>query len=187
MTPTTRAGRVLTITAMVLAGLFGLLAVLFTAGETLADPGGWQAVGLIALWLAPLVVLVVLALARPTLAQPVLVALTAVWVAVALWSIVAPHAWRSYESTNGPVRAVACLALILPITALGWHRPPPAGAMLLVIGVAAALAAGSAPLHVMALPAVAIGSLLLAAGLVEHGHHPSPPPGPANLPSPRHA
>ena len=128
-----------------------------------------------------------LALARPSVAQPVLEALTAVWVAAALWSIVAPHAWRSFESTNGPVRAVVCLALILPIAALGWHRPLPAGVMLLVIGVAAVLAVGSAPLYVVALPAVVIGAVLLSAGLVEHGHHQGTATGPPNLPTPHPA
>ena len=41
---TSRGGRGLRITALVLAGLFGLLAVMFAVGETFADPGGWQAV-----------------------------------------------------------------------------------------------------------------------------------------------
>jgi hypothetical protein len=183
----TRSGHGLTIVAMVLAGLFGLLALLFTAGETLADPGGWSAVGLIALWLVPLVVLLVLALARPSVAQPVLEALTAVWVAATLWSIVAPHTWRSFESTNGPIRAVACLALMLAIAALGWHRPLRAGVMLLVIGFAALFAVGSAPLRVVALPAVVIGALLLVAGLVEHDHHQGPNTGPSHLPTPHPA
>ncbi|MGZ4603704.1 MAG: hypothetical protein ACXV0U_08910, partial [Kineosporiaceae bacterium] len=83
-------GRGLTILALVLAGLFGLLAVMFTAGETFADPGGWQAVGLIALWLVPMIALLALALARPAVAQPILEALTAVWAVVAVWSILAP-------------------------------------------------------------------------------------------------
>jgi hypothetical protein len=86
MTTESRAARGLTIMAMVLAGLFGLLAVMFTAGETFADPGGWEAVGLTALWLVPLIVLLGLALARPSVAQPVLEALTAVW-----WSLPQEH------------------------------------------------------------------------------------------------
>jgi hypothetical protein len=187
MTTATRAGRGLTIVAMVLAGLFGVVAVMFTAGETIADPGGWQAVGLIALWLVPLVVLLVLALTRPSVAQPVLEALAALWVAAALWSIVAPHTWRSFESANGPLRAVAFLVLMLPIAGLGWQRPLRAGVMLLVIGVAAVFAVGSAPLHVVALPAVVIGAVLLAAGLVEHGHRQGTTTGPPNLTTPHPA
>ncbi|HEX2499469.1 MAG TPA: hypothetical protein VHO00_11780 [Actinomycetes bacterium] len=179
MTTESQVVRGLTIMAMVLAGLFGLLAVMFTAGETFADPGGWEAVGLIALWLVPLIVLLGLALARPSVAQPVLEALSAVWVVAALWSIAAPHTWRSFESTNGPVRAVACLALLMPIAALGWHRALPAGAMLLVIGLAAVVATGSAPLRVVAVPAIVIGALLLTAGLVERGHHQDKAAGPA--------
>ena len=186
MTTRTHAGRALTIVAMVLAGLFGLFAMLFTAGETLADPGGWQAIGLIALWLVPLIVLVALALIRPSVAQPVLVVLTAICLAVALWSLVASHAWRSFESTSGPVRAVACLVLVLAVTALGWHRQLPAGVMLLVVGIAAVLAVGSAPLRLMALPALVIGALLLAAGLVEQGHHENTSIGPPTLPSSHH-
>jgi hypothetical protein len=170
ITTGSRVARGLTITATVLAGLFGLLAVMFTIGETFADPGGWEAIGLIALWLVPLIVLLGLALARPLVAQPVLEALSAVWVVAALWSIAAPHTWREFESTNGPVRAVACLALMMPVAALGWHRAFPAGVMLLVIGLAAVLAVGSAPLHVVAVPTIVIGALLLAAGLVERSH-----------------
>jgi len=184
---TTRAGRGLRITAMVLASLFGLLAVMFAVGETFADPGGWQAVGLVALWVVPLVVLLVLALARPSVAQPVLEALTAVWVVAALWSIVTPDTWRTFENTHGPVRALACLALLLPVVALGWHRPMPAAVMLLVIGVAAVLAVGSAPLHVVALPAIVFGALLLAAALVERGHEHGPAAGPPNLTTPHAA
>jgi len=163
-------GRGLTIVALVSAAVFGLVAVMFTAGETFADPGGWQAVGLIASWLVPMIALLVLALARPSVAQPVLEALTAAWAVVALWSMVAPHAWRTFESAHGPVRAVACLALMLPVAALGWHRPLPASLMLLVVGFAALIAGGSAPLRVVALLAIVVGAGLLAAGLAGRGH-----------------
>jgi hypothetical protein len=183
--PTTRIGRGLTIVAMVLAGLFGLLAVLFAVGETFVDPGGWQAVGLTSLWLVPLVLLLVLALTRPSAAQPALEALTVIWVGLALWSAVAPQSWRAFENSNGPIRALACLALMLPVAALGWRRPLPAGVMLLVIGVAPTLAAGSAPLRVMAVPTVVVGALLLTAWLVESGfQHRTTSTGPPTLPTP---
>lgn len=184
MTPETRVGRGLTMVAIVLAGLFGLVAVMFTVGETLADPGGWPAAGLIALWLAPLVVLLVLALGRPRVAETVLEAFAVVWVAAAGWSVVAPHAWRTFEDTSGPVRAVACLALILPVVALGWHRPLPAGVMLLVVGLTSLLAVGSAPLQVMAMPTVVIGAVLLTAGLVGQGHHDTSATEPSNRSTP---
>ncbi|MGZ4625094.1 MAG: hypothetical protein ACXV3S_02205, partial [Kineosporiaceae bacterium] len=138
------------------------------------------------LWLVPMIALLVLALARPSVAQPVLEALTAVWAVVAVWSILAPHVWRTFESSNGPVRAVAYLALMLPVAALGWHRPLPAALMLLVMGFAALIAGGSAPLHVVALPAIVVGAVLLAAGLAERGHQQGAAKGPPQLRPPGH-
>jgi hypothetical protein len=114
--------------------------------------------------------------------------LTGVCVGVSLWSAVAPQGWRAFENSSGPLRALAGLALMLPVAELGWRRPLSAGVMLLVIGVAPLLAAGSAPLWVMAVPTVVIGALLLAAGLVESGHQDGTTSnGPPTLPTPHTA
>lgn len=183
----TRSGRGLAIVAMVVAALLGLLAVLFGIGETFDDPGGWTAAGLVAVWFVPLAALLALALVRPSVAEPVLWVLTAAWVGVVVWSMVAPDTWRSFEDDTGPVRAFACLVLMLPVAALGWHRPLPAAAMLLVIGVSPLFAVGSAPLQVMAMPTLVVGLLLLAAGLVERAHRHGSATGPPSLPTPHAA
>jgi hypothetical protein len=181
---TTRSGRRLAIAALAVAGLFGLFALMFAVGETFTDPGGWQALGLVALWLVPLGVLLALAWLRPAEAQIVLELLTAVWVGVVLWSALLPEAWRSFEDSNGPIRGLVCLALMLPVAALGWHRTLPAAVMMLVIGLTPLFAGGSAPLRVIAVPAIVVGLLLLAAGLVERGHQQGAAPGPPSLPTP---
>ncbi len=59
-TPVTLAG-FLRGTALVFIAACTAVITLFLAGDTIADPGGWQAAALIALWLVPLAVLAVLA------------------------------------------------------------------------------------------------------------------------------
>jgi len=53
--------------AGVLLGIVGL-STLFVVGETFDDPGGWAAVGLVALWVVPLTALIGLAAWRPDVA-----------------------------------------------------------------------------------------------------------------------
>lgn len=58
------------------------------AGETLADPSGWRGLGLVALWLMPLLVLSVLAYARPAAAVPILAVASLVPVGLGVWALV---------------------------------------------------------------------------------------------------
>lgn len=174
MAATRGPARVLTVVAMVLATAFGLIAVMFTVGEAVADPGGWAAAGLVALWLVPLAALLALTLLRPVTAAPLLVGLTVLWAAVVLWAALAAPAWRSFENGHGPVRAVAALVLGLPLAALGWHRQRLAGVLLVVLAGApvvlslASRAASSPALTVVVTPLLATGALLLVAGSLPH-------------------
>lgn len=142
---------------------------LFVIGETFDNPGGWRAVGLVALWLVPMAALSVLAWFRPGWAVPVLAVLTAGAVALAIWFAIDPAWWRALEGGAGPLRAVGAFALSLPLGLLGWRRAAWGGALLLVLGVvpaaagAAAMGMASVSLTVVAAPAMLAGVLYAGA------------------------
>ncbi|MDA8295366.1 MAG: hypothetical protein M0004_02050 [Actinomycetota bacterium] len=115
----------------VVAGLFGS----FLVGETLSDPGGWKAIGLLALWGVPLGVLCLLVWFRPAVAPWALVPLVVAMTSLSIWFAVDPGAWRAFENRNGPVRAVGLFALALALALWGLHRTLAAGVLLVVIGV----------------------------------------------------
>ena len=187
--------KILQIVALSLMGAIGLFMGMFIIGETLTDPGGWRGIGLVALWLVPLVVVAAFAWLRPRWAQWLLGTLTAVVVGLLVWSAVAPQTWRDFENNNGPILAIAVFALAIPLTVLGWHRPLPAGSMLLLLGLTAPLALvfvaatgglngeeaivpQQAALTVLMVPIIVIGTLLVLAGLVDGGDKPAPPAAP---------
>ncbi|MFC8500841.1 hypothetical protein ACFUC1_00675 [Pedococcus sp. NPDC057267] len=129
--------RVLRVVAVGLVALFGTVAGLFIAGETFADPGGWEAVVLTAAWAVPLIALSVLAVVRPgpsSRALPIVLAVVAVWVIVdGLAHVTDRDAW-------GPVGAISMFAVLVPCGLLGVHRAAEAG-WLLLAGSAAQLVA----------------------------------------------
>jgi hypothetical protein len=164
--------------ALTLASVFTAIGALFVFGAAFDDPGGWAAVGWIALWVLPLAGLTVLAALRPAIAVWVLGALAAGVLAVAVWYAVDRDAWRVFEDGHGPVRALACFALILPLAMLGRTRTAVAGGLLLAVGVvpiALALGVGggmAATMFVAGGPAALVGLLdLLAAALDGHRTH----------------
>jgi len=182
--------KTLQIVALSLMGAIGLFMGMFIIGETLTDPGGWRGIGLVSLWLVPLVVVAAFAWLRPRWAQWLLGILTAVVVGLLVWSAVAPQAWRDFENNNGPILAIAVFALAIPLTVLGWHRPLPAGSMLLLLGLTApvalvivsvtgglngeeAIVPPQAALTLLMVPIIVIGTLLVLAGLVDGGDKPS--------------
>lgn len=149
---------------------------LFLAGDTIADPGGWQAAGLIALWLAPLAALAVLAWWQPGWATAALAVLLAGAVALAVWYAADPAGWSSYENHHGPVRAVVSFVLLLPAGLAGWRRPLTGAVLLLVLGlapVAISAAAGhlSASFTAISGPAAVGGLLYLLAAVTDRRRH----------------
>jgi hypothetical protein len=157
---------------------FGLLALvtgvflLFLVGETLDDPGGVAAIGLIAVWLLPLLGLVWLARWRPDLAVPALAGLTGLLLAVAAWASADAGSWRSFEDDRGPIRTIATFVLVASVGVLGLRRTRTAGVLLLVLGLGPQLIAGTSQLArgsltAVSSPAVIAGLLYLAATLVE--------------------
>ncbi len=167
--------------ALSLAVLFTLFAGLFIVGETADDPGGGAAVALVAAWLVPMIVLVLLAWRWPGVAGVVLGVLVAVIVASGVWYALDTDAWRAFEDSHGPVRAVAVFALSLPLAVLAWRRPVLGGALLLIAGVVPGVLAmlatgrGGAPYSTVAAssPAAMIGVLYLVAGWMQRAGVPS--------------
>ena len=154
---------------------------LFLMGDTIADPGGWLAAGLIALWLAPLAALAVLAWWQPGWATAALAVLLAGAVALAVWYAADPAGWIGYENQHGPVRAVVSFVLLLPAALTGWRRPLTGSVLLLALALGPVIitaAAGhlAASFAATSIPA-AIGGLhnLLAVIAARQPVHPARP------------
>ena len=103
-------------------------------GETIADPGGWKAAGLIAAWVIPLIGLAGMAGCAPEAAARVLPILALTMIATSIWFAVDSPGWRSFEDDNLPVRAVITLAVTAAIAVLGLTRTAEAGVLLLITG-----------------------------------------------------
>ncbi|WP_132196938.1 MULTISPECIES: hypothetical protein [Kribbella] len=167
--------------------MFGLLGVMFVAGEAFDDPGGWSAVGMTASWLVPLVALSVFAVLRPESAGPVFVAATALAVGFTLadsaFGIIPRDDW-------GPVAAIVVFALGVALAFLGLRRAMLAGLLMVTAGLAqlaatviviAMRAAGDEPgasamlggsSGVVMVPLLVVGFLFVLAGSFGHerGH-----------------
>lgn len=163
-----------------LMALFGGFFGLFLVGETLSDPGGWEGVGLVALWAVPLALVCLLAWYRPDAAGWVFAPLVAVVVGLSIWFAVDPTGWRSFENHHGPVRAVIVFAVAAALALWGLQRTLPAGILLVVVGIAPIVLSsaghgGTASLAVAGSPPLMTGLLYLASVHVErHGRPPLP-------------
>lgn len=157
---------------LVLMAIFTVVGTAWLAAEAFTDPGGWNAAGLVAMWLVSLVVLLAIAWYRVAWATVLLGVLTAGVVILSVWFAVDPEAWQAFENNNGPVRAISSLVLAAPIALLGWRRPLPAGVLLVVLGVvpvalsAAGTFSGVKSLAAVSLPPVLTGILYLLAETV---------------------
>lgn len=180
--------------AVMYVGLFGL----FVVGETFTDPGGWTALGLVASWLLPSVLLCLLAWRRPAIARPLLVGLVVAMAGLYLWSAVAPDAWRSFEDDTGPVRGVVTMALSAPLAVLARQYVRDAGWLLFTLGLMPFLVALtlrlvhdtgiSLSLAILDAPLLLIAALLLISARLDHQTHdgtalraPGPSTGPPHL------
>ncbi len=145
----------------------------FAVGETFANPGGWRAAGLTALWLLPMAALSVLAWYRPGWATVPLAILTTGTIALAIWFAADPEGWRAFTDRTGPVRALATFAITLPIGLLGWRKPLTGGVMLLVLGLAPVLVGltgsgfGVSSLIAVSTPPALTGALYLLAEIIQ--------------------
>ncbi|HEX5995538.1 MAG TPA: hypothetical protein VFY84_10390 [Jiangellales bacterium] len=176
-----RAGRVLRYVAFGVGALFGLFGGMFIAGNAFADPGGWPAAGMTALWAIPLVGICTFALLRPAAAGPVLIALTGM---VAVFTIADSAFGIIPRDDWGPVAAIAVFALAVALAFLGLRRARLAGLLMVLAGLAqltatlmgiaieatdgpgpdAALGGSSGAVVV---PLLVLGALFLLAGVLE--------------------
>ena len=170
-------GLILKRIALGLTVFFGFFAGAFIIGETFADPGGWRAVGLVAVWLVPLLIAAGLAWWLPTVAEWVIGVAVTLTISTFVWAAVDSQAWRSFESGHGPVRAIAIFCLSIPIVVLGWHRPLFAGVTLAALVLSPFFllifsgGAGVAQVSVgmICAPLLIVALLLVMAGLDERG------------------
>ncbi|HEX2893621.1 MAG TPA: hypothetical protein VHO29_06415 [Marmoricola sp.] len=122
----TRLARVLAVGLVAALGLFGAL---FIAGETLADPGGWQGIGLVGAWAVPMGALTVLALRQPAVAGRVLP-----WALLVAGVLLLADAAGAYPRDAGPVGTITMFAVVVPSGLLGLHRAFLAGVLVLAAG-----------------------------------------------------
>ena len=114
--------------------VFTLLASVFIAGYALQDPGGNTGLLITAAWLLPMLILAVAAWFWPAPPAPLLLALTAYFIAACVWLAFDHAALREFISENGPVIAVSVVALSFPAAVLGLKRAALAGWMLVALG-----------------------------------------------------
>ena len=169
-----RRARLLRRAGFAVMTVLAVLAGVFVVGESFGDPGGLRAVGLIAAWLVPLVVLAVLAWRRPEWAGWVLGSLTGVMVIGAVWFAVDPQAARELEDDVGPVRALAVFVVAAALAVFGLVRTDVAAVLLLVVGLVPMLAGGlgrggMSSLTAASVPAVLTGLLYLASAIAARG------------------
>lgn len=155
---------------------FSMPVALFVVGETVNDPGGWAAVGMIGSWAIPLVSLVALALYRPTIAARLLATLVAAVIGMSVWFALDTGAWRSFEDERGPARAIATFALAAVTATLGLKRTGLAGWLLLAVtvvpvvvsGVGAGTDGGFVTLTVVSVVPFLTGTLYVLSAAAEH-------------------
>ena len=121
-------------TGAAVMAVFTVLAGVFIAGYALQDPGGNTGLLITAAWLLPMLILSVAAWFWPAPTAPLLLALTASFIAACVWLAFDPTALRAFISENGPVIAVSVVALSFPAAVLGLKRTALAGWMLVALG-----------------------------------------------------
>lgn len=168
------------------AGVVLLFTVAFVAGEAVQDPGGLEGALLAVGVVVPVLALVLLGLLRPAWAAPLLLVLTPLAVAGLVWQAAAGADLRRWQDAHGPVLAVTAFVVAAGASALGWHRPGLAGALLVVLGLAPVLAQALSDRHGdllggsttwLTVPAAVTGIVDLVAAAV--GARAAPPPGPS--------
>lgn len=122
-------------TGFILMAASTLFFGLFVVGETLVDPGGWKALGLIAAWAVPLAALAAISWFRPGSAVWVFAVLIAAVIGVSIWFAVDPEGWRAFEDRNGPIRDIVMFIVVAAVALLGLKRTATAGVMLLILGI----------------------------------------------------
>lgn len=178
-----RTGHVFTRVAFWAMAVFAVLGSLFVAGYAFEDPGGWQAVGLVASWAVPMLVLAFVAWRWPSVGVWVMAGALVLVAGGLVWAVVEASAWHDFVNDVGPVPGIATFALGLPLAVLGLRRPTTAGLMIVAVSVMAYVAflasvedepgrglgaSLSTSSTAMVAPFLVIGLLFLVGGLLEH-------------------
>ena len=121
-------------TGAVLMAVFTVFGGAFIGGYAMEEPGGSAGLTVLLAWAAPMLALAALAWFGPAGTAPLLMALTAAFVALCVWFAIDPATARSFQATNGPVLAVGAVALAFPAAILGLKRTALAGWLLLALG-----------------------------------------------------
>jgi hypothetical protein len=162
----------LTWTGAAVMAVFTVLAGVFIVGYAMQDPGGNTGLLLTLAWVLPMLILAAAAWFWPAPTAPLLLALTASFIAACVWLAFDPAALRAFISENGPVIAVSVVALSFPAAVLGLKRTTLAGWLLVALGVLpllVTLIARSGPVAsltaVSVVPLIAGISYLVSAGI----------------------
>ncbi len=184
-----RAAQVIKYVAFGLMAAFVTLGSLFIAGYAFEDAGGWQAVGMVAAWLVPLLALAFVAYKWPSAAVWVLGGALVLLVGTYGWYSLDTDWWRDLMDESGPVLGISAFALGLPMAGLGLRRPLTAGLLLVAAavipyvgflasvsdepwrGLAASLTTSST---ISCVPVFGVGLLFLLAALLGRLGKPSP-------------
>jgi len=121
-------------TGAALMAVFTVFGGAFIGGYAMDEPGGTAGLLMILAWAAPMLILAALAWFWPAGTAPLLLALTAAFVAICAWFALDPATARSFQDANGPVLAVGVVALAFPAAVLGLKRTGLAGWLLLALG-----------------------------------------------------
>jgi hypothetical protein len=156
-------GRIVWFGALGWAILFTVAAGLFTAGYALADPGGLAGIGLVLLWLVPLLGGSLLAWRWPSIAYRLLLVVAVLAVGLGLWQLLDPISLRDFEDANGPVTAIGSFITMVPIALLWRVQRWPAALLMLTIAIAGLLPELRSGFHLGSSAAVAVPMLLEAA------------------------
>ncbi|MET1021942.1 MAG: hypothetical protein ABWX69_07065 [Arthrobacter sp.] len=125
----------LTRTGATIMAVFTLLAGVFIVGFAMQDPGGNTGLLITVAWVLPMLVLAAAAWFWPAPTAPLLLALTASFIAACVWLALDPAGLRAFIDDNGPVLAVSVVALSFPAAVLGLKRTALAGWLLAALGV----------------------------------------------------
>lgn len=163
-----RRAAILTWAGLGIVAVYVAFAALFLIGETVGDPGGWRAVGLIAAWLVPLVGLSALAFYRPSAALPTLAVAMVAPVGLGLWAMVDFEAWRDWQDRVGPVPLVPVVVLGAALAVAGLSRTSVAGWLMVTVTVVPVVLAtlGSGSQRGFALSVGLISAPVLISGLL---------------------
>lgn len=157
---------------------FAVLATLFIAGYAFEDPGGWQALGGMAAWIVPMIVLGLLAWRFPEEMHAPLLVLSLISIVVSWSQAVWFQNWRDFLNTAGPVLSIGTFALVYALNVYArYHDELFAGSLMVVVAISpilsqfvgtgfhAGILGGST--GAMLMPGVLIGVIYAAEGFVD--------------------